>query len=100
MRRDFHRFRRIFVDGSNVASGFLRGRPNVALHFSGPLQKTPQVVAFPPEEIPKLKEVDLLHFDAAIGLNPPQKIGTAPGRDAVAAGGVPDEAEHGEHLSL
>lgn len=70
------------------------------LHFSRPLKKTPQVVAFPPEEIPKFEKVDLLHLYSAIGLDPPKKIGAAPGSDAVAAGGVPDEAEHGEHLSL
>ena len=49
--------------------------------------------ALPPEELPKLQKPDLLHLHPAVGLNTPQKIGTTPGSEAVATGGIPHEAQ-------
>lgn len=35
---------------------------------------------------------------AGVGLDTPAEVFAAPGREAVAAGGVPDELERAEHL--
>src|SRR5437016_2177464 len=41
------------------------------LHFRCPLQKSPEIAALAPEKLPEFDGTDLLHFQAAIGLNPP-----------------------------
>ncbi len=53
--------------------------------------------ALPPQELPKFQKSDLLHLYATIGLNAPQQIGAAPGREPVAAGGVPHESQGVAH---
>ena len=67
------------------------------VHFARPLQETPQIAAFSPEKFPELNKADLLHLQAAIGLNAPEQIRAAPGRQAMAASRVPHETEDGEH---
>jgi len=69
----------------------------VAIHLSRPLQKSPQAGALAPEKFPKLKESDLRHLDAAVGLDPPEQIRTAPRSEAMAFGGVPEKAEGMAH---
>ena len=65
----------------------------IALHFTGPAQESPEFVAFAPHELPELQETDLLHLDACIGLDTPEKIGAAPGSQAMAPSGIPEEAD-------
>ena len=56
--------------------------------------------AFPPQKLPELQKSDLLHLHPAVGLNTPQKIGTAPGRKAMASGGIPHEAKRIAHAQI
>jgi len=65
----------------------------VALHVSRPAQETPEFTAFAPHKFPELKESDLLHLDSRVGLDAPEKIGTAPRSQAMAASGIPEEAD-------
>ena len=73
---------------------------NVPIHLTRPLQKPPQAVTLGPEEFPELQESDLRHLDAREGLDTPKKVGTTPGREPVAASGIPDEAQHLPHQHL
>ena len=34
-----------------------------------------------------------MHFDAGVGLDAPAKVGTAPRREVMTAGGVPEKAQ-------
>ena len=70
---------------------------DVALHFRSPLEKSPQIFALPPGKFPELQQSDLLHLHAAIGFDPPQQIGTAPGREMVSAGSIPQKPQHVAH---
>jgi len=67
------------------------------LHFRGPFQEPPKVVALPPEKFDEFEHADLVHFHAGIGFDPPQEIGAAPGREAMPASGIPEEPEHVTH---
>ena len=67
------------------------------LHLARPFEKTPQVAALAPEELPKFQEANLLHFQTAVGLNAPQQVWAAPRRQTVTTSGVPQEAGDGEH---
>jgi hypothetical protein len=58
------------LDYTLLALSSLR-RVHEAFHFHRPPQKTPEVSALSPEKFPEFDETDLLHFQAAIGLNPP-----------------------------
>ena len=69
----------------------------IALHLARPLKKTPETGAFPPQKLPKLKESDLRHLDAAVGLDAPQQVGAPPRSQAMAFGGVPEKAERVAH---
>ena len=57
-------------------------------------------MALPPEEIPKFKKVDLLHFDATVSLDSPKKVWASPGSDTVATRGIPEETEHVAHAVI
>src|SRR5258708_158853 len=74
-----------------------RWRVSVALHLPRPLQKQPKVAALTPEKFPELQKPNLLHLHAAVGLNPPQQIRTAPGSQPVPTGCVPHVSQHVEH---
>src|SRR5438093_12579935 len=54
--------------------------------------------SFSQNEFPELQESNLLHLDAAVGFDSPEKIRTAPRSKAVTASRVPEEAEHVQHL--
>ena len=69
----------------------------VALHLAGPLQESPEMTAFPPDEFPELQKADLCHLDAGIRFDPPEKIRTAPRREAMATSCIPQEAERMAH---
>lgn len=58
------------LDYTVLALSSLR-RVHEVLHFHRPPQKTPEVSALAPEKLPELDESDLLHFQAAVSLNPP-----------------------------
>lgn len=73
---------------------------DVVFHLAGPTQKAPEVVAFTPHELPEFEETDLLHLDAGVGLDAPEKIGTAPGGEAVPLGGVPEKADAVPHAGI
>ena len=60
-----------------------------ALHLSGPLQKTPEVMPFAPGEFPEFQKPDLRHLDAGVGLNAPEQIRTAPRCEMVALCRIP-----------
>lgn len=64
-----------------------------ALHLPRPTQESPKFAAFAPHEFPELEETDLLHLHAGIGLDAPEEIGTPPRREAMAPGGIPQEAD-------
>ena len=67
------------------------------LHFARPFQEAPQVAPLAPKELPEFQEADLLHLQATIGLNPPEKVWTTPWREPVPASCIPHETDHGEH---
>jgi len=66
---------------------------DVAFHFARPAKKSPQVAALAPHKFPEFQKADLRHLDASVGFDPPQQVGTAPGRKAVSLGRVPEKAE-------
>lgn len=70
------------------------------LHFTRPHEEAPQVAALAPEKFPELQESDLLHLQAAIGLNAPQQIRTPPRRQPMSACRVPRKAQYGEHKKM
>src|SRR5580658_498500 len=72
----------------------------IALHLPGPLQKTPETGPLPPQKFPKLKETDLGHLDAAVGLDAPQQIGASPRSQTMALGGIPHKADGVAHGSM
>lgn len=57
---------------SGLRSIAFRGGMHVALHLRSPFQKSPEIRAFMPQELPEFDEPDLLHFYAAVGLDSPQ----------------------------
>lgn len=63
----------------------------VALHAAGPLEEAHHLTPLVPQEAAELGEADALHLDSAIGLDAPAKVRAAPGREVMAAGGVPQE---------
>ena len=70
---------------------------DVAFHLASPAQKAPEVVALPPHKFPEFQKPDLLHLDAGIGLDAPEKIRASPGGEAVAFRGIPEEADSVPH---
>ena len=71
---------------------------DVAIHLCGPLQEAPQTGSLRPQKFPEFQESNLGHFDAGVGLDPPEQIGTAPRSNPVATGGVPKKAQDRAHL--
>ena len=69
-------------------------------HLASPAQKAPEIVALPPHEFPELKEANLLHLDARVGFDPPEKIRTAPGREPMSLGGIPQKADPVPHAGI
>jgi len=69
----------------------------VAVHGGGPFEEADEFVALAEEESPEFEEADLIHFDAAIGLDAPAQIRAAPGGEMVAAGGVPQKSKDVAH---
>lgn len=75
---------------------------DVALDFACPSEEAPQVIALSPHKFPEFQEADLLHFDAGVGFDAPEQIGTAPRSEAMSLGGVPHEADavpHGDIIA-
>ena len=70
---------------------------DVAFHVSSPFKKSPEVDTFVPNKFPKYQEADLLRTDAAVSLDPPEQIRTAPGCEAMPASRVPKKADHVTH---
>src|SRR5919197_1377386 len=75
----------------------LRSGMRILLHLPRPFQKSPEMVALPPAEIPELEESDLRHLDAGVGLDAPEKIRTSPRSQAMAFRGVPQETKNMAH---
>ena len=67
------------------------------LHLARPFEEAPQVSPLVPEKLPKFHKADLLHLEAAVGLDSPQQVWAAPGSQAMPTSGVPQEAEDGQH---
>jgi len=77
-------------------------RVDVPLDLASPSQEAPQIMALTPHKFPKFYESNLLHLDACVGLNPPEKIGAPPRSEAMALCGVPDKPDgvlHGDILN-
>ena len=70
-----------------------RLRMDVALHLARPLEKAPQVVPLAPHEFPELQKSDLRHLHASVCFDAPKKVGASPWGQAMAPGGVPQEAK-------
>ena len=66
---------------------------SVALHLSGPTQKSPEFMTLAPHEFPEFHKADLLHLHAGVGFDAPEKIRAAPRGQTMATGGVPQEAD-------
>lgn len=73
---------------------------DVVFHLAGPAQESPEVAAFSPHKFPELKEADLFHLDSGVGFDAPEKIGTAPGGEAMSLGGVPEKADAVPHAGI
>jgi hypothetical protein len=73
---------------------------NIAFHFSGPLQETPEFAALPPQELPEFYEADLFHLDAGISFDAPEKIRAPPRGQTMSPSGVPQEPEFVTHASI
>lgn len=73
---------------------------DVAVHLSGPHQKSPKIVALAPHELPKFQKADLLHLDAGIGFDSPQEVGAAPGRETMAFSGIPEKTKPMAHADI
>lgn len=71
--------------------------PRVVLHLASPLQKTQDLVSFPPHEAAELGKADALHLNAGVGLDAPAEVGTPPRRQAVPARGTPKKAQDVAH---
>src|ERR1700756_3812799 len=71
-----------------------------AFHLARPLQKSAQLAAFAPHELPEFQEANLRHLDPGVGFNAPEQIGTAPRSKAMAFGGVPQKANLVAHASI
>jgi len=71
----------------------------IVLHFCRPLQKSPEIAPLPPRELPEFQKSDLLHLYAAIGLDAPEQVRTAPRSQTVATCGIPEKSKHESHLS-
>ena len=54
-------------------------------------------MALGPEKLPELEKTDLGHFDAGVGFDAPQQVGTAPRRDPVTTRAIPEKAQHLVH---
>ena len=70
---------------------------NVAIHLAGPFEEAPEVAALGPQKFPEFEEADLRHLYARVSLNAPEKIRTAPGRNAMPSCGIPEKAHHRPH---
>jgi hypothetical protein len=70
------------------------------IHLAGPAQEAPKFAALAPYKFPEFKKANLLHLDAGVGFNAPEKIGTSPRRQMVTLGCVPEEAELVAHESI
>src|SRR5262249_41882902 len=75
-------------------------RVDVVVHLAGPLQESPQAVAFGPQKLPEFEEADLGHLNAGVRFDAPEQVGATPGGDPVAASRIPEEAQHLSHLAL
>ena len=75
----------------------LRFRPRVILHIGGPLEKMPELLALTEHESPELQKADFVHLQPGVGLHTPAEIGTAPRRQPVTAGCVPEKSEELAH---
>jgi hypothetical protein len=78
----------------------LRLGAGITFHLAGPLQKAKQLFFLTPEKSPEFQESDLIHLYAAIRLDSPAEIRTAPWCDAMAFGCIPKEAECVAHSVL
>jgi len=67
------------------------------LYLAGPEKKAQELPLRIPHEGEDGAGSEGLGRLAGVGLNAPAKVFAAPGREAVAAGGVPDEFECAEH---
>src|SRR5208283_6207621 len=73
---------------------------SVALHLARPLEKTPQFPALTPHEFPEFQKSDLRHLHPGVGFDAPEQIRTAPRRQAMTAGSIPQEAEDAPHAAI
>src|SRR4051812_41371900 len=80
-----------------VLEGVLRFRPRVLIHLGRPLQETHQFLPFAEQKSPELQEADLVHLHAAISLDTPAQVRTAPGRKMMSTSCIPKKAKDVAH---
>ena len=73
---------------------------DIALHLVGPTQEAPEFVTLAPHEFPELQKADLLHLDAGVGFDSPEKVRASPRGKAMAAGSVPQKADLVPHAAI
>lgn len=73
---------------------------DVAIHLARPPKESPQVLALAPHEFPEFQKANLLHLDAGIGFDPPEKIRTSPRSEAMAFRRIPQKANLVAHTGM
>ena len=69
----------------------------VGVHLGEPVGEVEELAAFGEEEVEEVAGADGFGVEAGVGFETPAEVGAAPGAEAVAAGGGPEEVEGFEH---
>src|ERR1700728_2047600 len=77
-----------------TGSGFLPG-----IHAVDPAEKTQKIPLLAPDETDDIAQAQLVSFHAGVSLDAPFEIFAAPGAEAMAAGGIPDESQRRKQSS-
>jgi len=73
----------------------------VVVHLCGPQEEAPHLSILMQHDSDDLRKSDFLHLHSGVGLKTPLDVGTAPGREAMAASCIPDKSDDVPHgLSL
>ena len=70
------------------------------VHLREPAGEAEELFAIGEEESAEVAETDGFGVEAGVGFEAPAEIGTAPGSEAMAAGGVPKKAKGLNHRKL
>ncbi len=70
----------------------------VRMHLGEPVEVVEDLAALGEEEAEEVAQADVFGVEAGVGFKTPFEVGAAPGAEAMAAGGGPEEVEGLEHL--